>query len=137
MARPTKLTPEIQARIVALLRAGNYMETAAAAAGISKQTLYDWLKRGARTKSGQFRGFLDAVEKATAEAEARMVAIIAKASEKQWQAAAWHLERTKPERYGRHERVEMSGRDGGPIQHQLESGEGLLVYLKKLEGSGK
>lgn len=35
-------------RIVDLLRAGNYVETAAAAAGVDKTTLYDWLKQGAR-----------------------------------------------------------------------------------------
>jgi len=42
MARPTKLTPAVQKKIVDAIKAGNYMETAAAYAGISKQTLYNW-----------------------------------------------------------------------------------------------
>lgn len=46
--RPTKCTPEITARILSYVEQGNYIEIAAAAAGINKTTLYDWLKRGAR-----------------------------------------------------------------------------------------
>jgi hypothetical protein len=48
--RPTKLTPSLQHRICDRLRKGNYIETAAADAGIHKDTLYAWLKRGARER---------------------------------------------------------------------------------------
>ena len=47
MGRPTKLTPEVHERIANAIRRGNYIETAAALAGISKVALYDWLHRGA------------------------------------------------------------------------------------------
>ncbi|MGB4501182.1 MAG: hypothetical protein WBI21_07950 [Natronincolaceae bacterium] len=50
MARPTKLNPETQNKIITAIRAGNYIETAAAYAGISKNTLYDWLRKGEREK---------------------------------------------------------------------------------------
>ena len=46
MARPTKLTVEVRDRIVAAIRAGNYPEAAAQAAGISPSTFYRWLGRG-------------------------------------------------------------------------------------------
>lgn len=46
--RPTKCSPEITARVCSYVRQGNYVEIAAAAAGVNKSTLYDWLKRGAR-----------------------------------------------------------------------------------------
>jgi transposase-like protein len=116
MARPTKLSPELQQRIVQALSAGAYVETAAAMAGVSKQTLYSWLKRGADQAQGPFREFLDAVEKAQAEAEVRDIALIAKAAQTQWQAAAWRLERKFPEKWGRKTRVEHTGEDGGPVQ---------------------
>jgi len=48
--RPTKLTSDVHNQIVAAVRAGNYMETAAAYAGINKDTLYHWLRRGAKEK---------------------------------------------------------------------------------------
>jgi transposase len=134
--RPTKLTPELQERICTALRAGNYMETAAAFCGVTKDTLYKWLKKGALPGArGIYRGFSDGVEKAQAEAETRSVALIAKAAATQWQAAAWHLERTKPHRFGRRV-LELSGQDGGPMRVALEGGD-LLTTLKRLAGESE
>lgn len=101
MARPTKLSPELEAQIVTLLRAGNYPETAAAAAGISRATFYNWLREGARAKRGVKRQFRDRVLRAIAESEALDLEVIRKASAEHWQAAAWRLERRFPDRYGR------------------------------------
>ena len=42
---PTKLTPKTHKTIVTHVIDGVYLETAAAAAGIAKRTLYDWLSR--------------------------------------------------------------------------------------------
>lgn len=114
--RPTKLTPELSREICDYVRMGNYVETAAAIAGISKDSIYRWLKKGANAKSGIFREFSDAVKKAQAEAEARDVGLIGRAAKDQWQAAAWRLERKFPDRWGRKDRVEHTGRDGQPIQ---------------------
>jgi len=104
--RPTKLEPAVQEKIIAFIRAGNYLEAAAAAAGITKSTLYDWLKRGApgnekRDPKGIYREFSDAVEKASGEAEVVAVGQIAQAGQASWQARAWWLERRFPRRWGR------------------------------------
>ena len=96
-----ELNPELQTRIVTYIQAGCYVETAAAAAGICKDTFYDWLKRGA-TGQEPFKGFSDAVEKAAAEAEVRDLAVVDKAARGgTWQAAAWKLERRNPKAWGR------------------------------------
>jgi len=113
--RPPKLTQEIQDRIVSAITAGNYLETAAAFAGIHRATLHRWLKRGAETTIGQYREFRDAVERAQAQAEIRDVAIIGQAATKHWQAAAWRLERKFHDRWGRR-RVEVSTPEGQPLQ---------------------
>lgn len=47
MARPSKLTPQVRDRMVELLRAGNFVESAAKAAGIAPSTHYEWMARGA------------------------------------------------------------------------------------------
>lgn len=109
MPRILKLTPALIEKIVGYLRAGAYVETAAAAAGISKQTLYTWLRRAADENEEDpiFAKFAAAVEEAQALAEVRDIALIGKAAETQWQAAAWRLERKSPERWGR--KVELSG----------------------------
>lgn len=130
--RPTKLTPELQDEIVKVIRAGNYIETAAAYVGLSKNTIYDWMKRGAREKQRialeprkkpskkelPYLEFSDAIQKALAHSEVRDVAIIGKAAEENWQAAAWRLERKFPDRWGRKDKtqIEHSGKDGGPIE---------------------
>lgn len=75
------------------------METAAAYAGISKDTLYAWLKRGKREKRGAYRAFSDAVASALAESEVTACEIVAKAGATDWRATAWRLERRFPDRF--------------------------------------
>ena len=53
MARPCKLTPEIQPKIGDNIALGLTYALAASAAGVTYQTLKDWLKRGQTEKSGK------------------------------------------------------------------------------------
>ena len=56
MARPpTPLTPELQGRIVAFVRAGGYPHVAAEAAGVPRHVFERWLKRGGRRKARAWR----------------------------------------------------------------------------------
>ena len=56
MAGIKKINKRKIEQIVAAVRAGNFIETAAAFAGISKQTLYNWLKEGARERDRRESG---------------------------------------------------------------------------------
>lgn len=91
--RRSKLTPAVLGKVITSLRAGNYIETAAEFAGIDRATLFRWLAKGRAARSGQFRDFCDAVEGAIAQAEVAAVARIVTASQADWKAAAWLLER--------------------------------------------
>lgn len=105
-----KLTPDVQNQVCTAIRAGNYIETSAAYAGISKATLYAWLTKGRRSSAAAdrpYREFVAAVERALAEAEVGDVARIKAAAEFQWQASAWRLERKYPERWGRKSTVQF------------------------------
>lgn len=112
--RPDKLTPDVHERIVALTRAGNFMETAAAAAGIDRETLRQWLKKGARVledsddpKELKFKAFADAVTEAAGASEATLLTLISNSARGgTWQAAAWILERKFPDRYGRRQKID-------------------------------
>jgi transposase len=115
--RPTKLTQDLQDRIVNAIRAGNYMETAALANGVSKVIIYNWLKRGSRAERGEpeneydkdYIDFFNAVQKALGESEQIALAqIVRAANEGQWQAAAWRLERRFPDKWGRHSNVNLN-----------------------------
>lgn len=105
MARPSKRTPEREARLLQALASGNTRRAACAHAGISDETFSTWCKR--------YLDFLEAVQKAEAAAEVRAVATIIRASDKQWQAAAWWLERRRPVDFARQEKIdskiELSG----------------------------
>ena len=105
--RPDDLTPEIHEKIVNLVRAGNYVETAAACVGIVKSTFYEWLKKGARKEEEKYIDFSNAIYKAQAESEARDVLTVSKATDKHWQAAAWRLERKFYEKWGRKDKMEV------------------------------
>lgn len=76
-----KLTDELIEEISLLLRRGNYIETAVAACGISKDTFYRWLKDGKNDRSDSLQKKLsDAVMKSLAEAEVRDLEVIDKAA---------------------------------------------------------
>ena len=100
MGRPTKLTAAVQKAICESIRGGNYADISAQAAGITKQTFYDWLKRGAAGDQ-PYSDFADSVQKARAIAQKHMVQTIQDAAIDTWTAAAWWLERTYPIEYGR------------------------------------
>jgi transposase len=101
--RPSLLTEQLVEKLVTMLRAGNYMGTAARASGISRQTLTSWLERGAsaRPEDEEYRDLRERVERARSEGEVRLVATIARAAAERWDAAAWLLERQYPDRWGR------------------------------------
>lgn len=82
------------------LRNGCTREAAAGVAGVGRATLYRWLAAD--------ETFRDAVEKAENEAEASFTAAVVAATQKNWQAAAWWLERRRHESYGRRDRLEMT-----------------------------
>lgn len=130
MGRPTKLTQEVHDKIVTAIRAGNYIETAAAYGGIAKQTLYDWLKRGEADPGSAYGKFLDAVERAKADAEVRDLYLIDQAAQDgSWQAAAWKLERKFPQKWGRVNRTEISGPEGAPLVVEVDAKQALLKKL--------
>ena len=102
--RPLKLTPEIQAKLVDAVGAGAYYEIAAPYAGIHKDTLYEWLKRGA-TGEQPYADFSDALKAAEAFAVVEDLKAIRDAQggpgSAPWQNRAWRIERRHPRLYGR------------------------------------
>ncbi len=147
-------------QIIKAVLAGNYLETAAAAAGIGRSCLFEWLQIGRELRAklesqvgttievdravwesenqARINGkpvdtlahireigkrekhwvcveLVDGVEKAKAMAEMNAVKKLVKHGDKNWRAALAYLERTNHEKWGRKDRVEVSGPQGGPI----------------------
>jgi transposase len=109
VGRPSKLTPERVARLIDALRAGHTREGAAALAGISRSTFNAWLAAAKEPSADpELLSFLDAIKNAEIEAEDALLGIIRAAAPKQWQAAAWILERRSPDRWGRRVKAEIA-----------------------------
>jgi uncharacterized protein YdiU (UPF0061 family) len=100
MARPTKYNDVTAAAVLRAIRDGNTEETAASAAGVAYCTFRLWKQR--------YPQFVAAIEKARAEAQANMVKVIVKAAPRNWQAAAWWLERRYPSEWGKVDRLELT-----------------------------
>jgi transposase len=113
--------PKVKLLIQALL-GGNYVEVACQYAGLAPSTVYRWVERGRnekdRLEAGQpptpsetpYIELCEAVEKARAQAIVANVTVIQQAARQgTWQAAAWWLERTMPNQYGRKVQAEVSG----------------------------
>jgi transposase len=105
------------------LQAGNYVETACAYAGLAVSTVYVWLDRGTKEKQRIAQGekpnlqettyveIAEAIEKARANAVVANVAVIQQAARSgTWQAAAWWLERSMPQQFGRRIQAEVTGK---------------------------
>jgi len=161
--RNTKLTPVLRRELVRLLRGGNYFETACKKCGITPKTAYNWLKTGEKSKSGDYREFYLAVETARAEAEIERVQRIRAAgrggalikrvtftrkdgtetveehfARPEWQADMTHLERQYFDRWGKKEKHEVTGKDGKPIEAEIDAKGKLLDALNRFTaGEGK
>lgn len=98
-------------RILERIRVGIPKGAAAEMLGVRRQRLNEW-ERGSDL-------IADALAAAEAEAEGVYVCYIAQAAARgQWQAAAWMLERTRPEKYGRLV-MEHHGQGGGPVEVEV------------------
>ena len=109
--RPTLLTPAVAAQILFALEQGSYVEPACEAAGVSRHTVRNWLKRGHSEREqglspddSPFVQFLNDTERAIATAETKLVQRVA-ATPDDWRAQAFVLERRHRERWGKSEQA--------------------------------
>lgn len=107
-----KYSNEIVSEITNYIRAGNTQHDAAVLAGISDETFHVWK----REKSD----FSEALKKAEQVCKSRNIAIIQKAAEKTWQAAAWWLERKYHQEFALKNIQELVGKDGQPLQISIK-----------------
>lgn len=135
--RPTKMTPEAQAKIVEALESGNFRVTACKSAGVSMRTFNDWLLLGKKRPRGKFGRFRHAVLDAESKAEIRAVKLLMAASENDPKHAAWWLSHRHNERWADKTRVraEHTGKNGGPIEVS-DARAKLAEKLSALLGQG-
>lgn len=119
-------------RIAELVEAGNYLEDAAAYAGVGGRSAERWMEIGRAigeefgpdaepdeipAERRIFWRFWREVTRAREAASVRHLRIVQRAASHDWRAAAWILERTRATRFGKLERLHVGGdADGRPVR---------------------
>lgn len=96
--RPTKLSQVLRhdqgrpvtvaEHVVAAIRAGNYVEAAAASAGVNKDTVYDWLRQGARLNTDYHQGRITLPRPGSTDRQLMEFSDAVAAAEAEWEVAA-------------------------------------------------
>ena len=136
-------------RIAEYVAAGCSLEAAAAACGVGARTAYSWQSVGEEWDEAEpveipedrrpFAIFAAAIRDARLAAEPRHLRVIERASATDWKAAAWILERTRPERFGRVDRLRVGGDGSGePIRviHETTDPDFIEDVIRIYRGAG-
>ena len=117
----SKFTAARRKAILEALRKGHTLTHAAALAGVDRDTVYDWLARGAKAadEDSEYRKFAEAYLKANAAIADFAIEKIKAAMPDDWRAASTFLERRFPDEYGKRERHEVTGAAGEPIRVEI------------------
>lgn len=132
VGRKSKLTPELQKKLINAIKQGNYYEAACAYVGIDRSTFFLWMKKGEQAKSGKYFELFNAVKQAEAEAEARIVANWQSKVPEDWRAAQAFLEKRFPDRWGKKETHVLEGGEE-PIKVENNLEEILAKYKETVE----
>ena len=126
--KPYKLIDnEIQERLLQAIRLGAFIEHACYYAGINSSTFRQWRQK-ATEGIEPYKSFWVKVNEAESEAIMRRLARIENAGKDgSWQADAWYLERKYPDKFGRRDRVELTGDPNAPVEIQLNWSDGKLI----------
>lgn len=92
-----KYSEELLNKICDLIKKGLSNKDAVICMGISESTFYQW-----QIEKPEFS---ESLKKAEMERKLFLITKIFDASNKSWQAAAWYLERTCPDEFGRQEKI--------------------------------
>lgn len=143
--RPSKFTPDVTGHIIASLRAGNYVETAVGAAGISKALYYQWMNAGrealVKDEEGidltemeeQHLDFFMGVVQAQYQAEERAVTHWAAAFATDWRACERWLARRHSGRWKEVTGTEITTGEGLGVPGASVDDDGIAALARQLE----
>lgn len=132
----SKFTPEVQKKLVQMLRKGNYSEAACKIAGISYSTYRNWMLKGEQEPDSEYGAFREAVEAASGQAESDAVDSLLTASQDDYKAAVVYLERRFPERWAASQRINLQvDKKIGEFMTFLESKLPEVVFVQVAEAA--
>ena len=116
------MTEQVQERLCAALAGGNHFDTACSYAGISYSTFRSWIVSAQKPDPDpKLLKFLEAITRAIHDSEMYAVDHIKRQIPQDCRAGIAFLERRFPQKWGRRERVEVTGAGGGPVSIMAEA----------------
>lgn len=98
--RPSKLTPEVQEKILHSIRLGSSRPDAALFAGVGERTLREWMRLGTEEPDGPFGALRAKVTEAEIHVKVTLVGCVLKAAVSDWRAALALLQCRHPAEFG-------------------------------------
>lgn len=127
-----KFNDEITRIIVKARESGLTQKECASIAGINEATLYKWLNKGKKARSGKYKKFYDDFE--LAKIRNKLFHLKKIHEEEAWTASAWYLERVYPEEFGRKDRVDLKHEAQVEVSKTVKEEEmEAEKYFKELE----
>ena len=135
----TKLTDETVDKLCLAQEMGLNQEESAIYAGITPQTLYNWINKGKKAKSNKskYKQFYNRWKYAKIKNKAFHLKKVQE--DKSWQSSAWYLERVYPDEFGK-QTLEITG--GMSVEHSTpksfeEEMKEYEDYFERLESDGQ
>jgi hypothetical protein len=145
------LTPKVAEKICRFLHRCPNITLAFQSVGLDRDCYYYWKAKAAESddEDNEYVRFIRDTDAALAEWMADKVYSIERAGEddpRNWTAHAWLLERMRPDVFGRKDRHELTGAEGGPILNldvrslsddeieRLRQGESASLVLRSRGG---
>ena len=133
MARPCKLSPETQSKLIRAIKTGCPFVTACDYANLDYSTFRRWLLKGQKQSTGRFREFCDAVRSAESGLEVKLIATWHQSAETDWRAAAEFLSRRFPDRWSPTQKFQVQlEAELNAIYDRIENDPTIPLEYKKI-----
>ena len=126
--KPYKLLDEgVRTRLLDAVKMGSFIEHACAYAGITSKTFRNW-RDLADKEIEPYKSLFEELRLAESESILRKLNRIEKAGQEgAWTADAWYLERKYPDKFGKRDKVEISGEINKPKVIDLNWSDGTII----------
>lgn len=120
MGRKSKINEELINKIAEYVEKGSFVKDACILVGIDEDTYYRWKQIGLEDRKAKqdtiYSDFLSRMEKSEVLQKQKHIDVFFKDDSKTWQKSAWWLERKFYDEFGRKDKLQHEGKDGGDIE---------------------
>jgi hypothetical protein len=109
--RPTKLNEQLIVDMEVLARIGLSDKAMAESVGLAPTTFIQWMKKN--------KEFSNRIKKAKNEGKSKLINSLYGHGQKNWQSIAWLLERCFHSEFALNQKMELTGKDGGPLTFKV------------------